>query len=198
MITFTGTHVTREYGAPNIVDIAVQSMRMTRFSGSGRVFWPVGMHLLIVADLVGSELQHHALLHDAAEVCVSDVPQPMKTDAAREVEDAVLARIYAAHGLDLPTDTEKQIIKHADTRSVNMEGVMGCCARGFADLQRGINYNDTEAADRVRYYLTDFNPMHALDATGVWPKLLESRLRKAINAAHKRKHEGIALSDVTV
>jgi hypothetical protein len=52
MLTHSGIHITQDFGAPSIRDIAVQSMRLVRFSGAGEVFWPIGMHMLLVADLM--------------------------------------------------------------------------------------------------------------------------------------------------
>jgi hypothetical protein len=145
------------------------------------------MHLLVVADLVPPELEHHALLHDAAEVCVSDVPRPMKTDAAREVEDGVLARIYQAQGLTLPTDEEKRLIKVADIRSVNMEGISIAGPRGFKDIQIGIDHADETAWKVLRNYLDAFRPEDAVKADGHWPQRLEARLRRSIAAVHRSK-----------
>ena len=146
---------------------------------------PVGIHLLVVADLLPPELEHHGLLHDAPEVCVNDVPRPMKTDAAREVEDAVQARIYRLLGLPLPTARELRTIKTADIRAVNAEGVMECGPRGFGHIQSSIDIKDYESARAMRRYLNNFNPLDAINPDGRWPLELERRLRKAVTRAHK-------------
>jgi 5'-deoxynucleotidase YfbR-like HD superfamily hydrolase len=44
-------------------------------------------------------MEVYGLLHDAAEVCVADVPRPMKTAEARALEDRVQLRIYTAQGV---------------------------------------------------------------------------------------------------
>lgn len=193
MITFTGVHCTREFGAPTLRDIAVQSMRIPRFAGSTGVFYPVGMHLLLVADLLPAHLEHHGLLHDAAEVCVSDIPRPMKTRSQRAVEHRVLRRIYASLGLRYPTQEEEALVKTADMRAVNAEGVRWESGpRGFADLQPAIDHQDREATEILSAYLKGWDPACAINADGYWPILLERRLRKAINRVHKKSFPTIS------
>lgn len=191
MITFTGIHVTQEYGTPNLRDIAVQSMRIARFCGSGGLWLPIGIHVLVVADILAADpetahLEHHGLLHDSPEVCVNDVPRPMKTNAARKLEDKVLARIYREQGLKLPTAREQALVKAADIRAVNVEGVMECGPRGFGDIQQNIDRADCLAAFFMRRYLDQFKPEDAINPNGRWPLELESRLRVAVTQVHNR------------
>jgi hypothetical protein len=183
MNTYGGCHVTREFGAPSIRDIAVQSMRLCRFAGASGVFYPVGVHLLLVADLLPLELEHHGLLHDAAEVCVNDVPRPMKTKGQRAVEHRVLRRIYHALGLSLPTPEQDALIHAADIRAVNVEGVSIAGSRGFAETQPGIT-EDKDAMVRLCNYLANWNPLEAITPEGKWPTLLERRLRIAVTRVH--------------
>lgn len=196
-MTFTGIHVTREFGAPSIRDIAVQSMRLVRFSGAAEVFWPIGMHMLLVADLMpravdGGQLdtptnpwmEVYGLLHDAAEVCVADVPRPMKTAEARALEDRVQSRIYAALGVPEPTPQITAAIKEADFRAALAEGVCGCAGRGYAETQTGFRH-DKVAEEALQQYIADpaFTRDDLLDANGYWPLLYESRLRAALREA---------------
>ena len=112
-------------------------MRLVRFSGAAEVFWPIGMHMLLVADLMPRQvyagpsdapanpwMEVYGLLHDAAEVCVGDVPRPMKTAEARALEDRVQSRIYAALGVPEPTAAVTAAIKEADFRAALAEGLM--------------------------------------------------------------------------
>lgn len=184
MITYCGTHVTREFGVPNIRDIAVGAMRIPRFCGSTGLWWPVGMHLLLVADLLPDELEADGLLHDAAEICVNDVPRPMKTKAQRKVEHRVLKRIYSSLGLRYPGPDVEALVHTADIRAVNVEGVCELGPRGFADLQPNIT-PDRVAREALDAYIKGWNPMDAIDPNGYWPVMLERRLRKAIHKAHK-------------
>jgi len=209
MLTFTGAHVTQEFGAPSIRDIAVQSMRLVRFSGAADIFWPVGMHCLLVADLMPKTLEPprlyvpddggvavdpdsapmpnpwlevYSLLHDAAEVCVADVPRPMKTPEARAVEDRVQARIYASLGVPAPSDAIKAAIKEADFRAALAEGVWGCAGRGYEETQTGFR-RDPEAEAILVSYLKVYDAAEALEPDGRWALKYEERLRTALREA---------------
>jgi hypothetical protein len=179
MITFTGTHVTRTFGAPSVYDLSVQLMRLCRFGGSCQLWWPVGMHSLVVADLLPLELEHHGLLHDAAESVVGDVCRPFKTDAAREMEAVVMTRIYAHLGLDLPTDYEARLVHGADMCAVNAEGSTVCSPRGYQETQPDYSV-DKQALLITSGYLETYRPADAIDPCGCWPALFERRLRAAI------------------
>ena len=191
MLTYTGIHVTKEFGAPSIVDIAVQSMRLIRFSGAGEVNWPIGMHMLLVADLVVPNddpwLRLYALLHDAAEVAVADVPRPMKTTAARAVEDAVEARIYASLGIPEPSEDTRQAVKLADFRAALAEGSCGCSGRGFEYTQTHY-LPDNAAISILREYLARFSIDEAFRPEGHWPKAYEARVRTVLREVQQDRY----------
>jgi len=184
MITYGGTWVTQAFGVPSLNDIAVAAMRIPRFCGSGGMWWPVGMHLLLVADLVPPELEADALLHDAAEVCVNDIPSPMKTRSQRALEHRIMRRIYANLGLRMPTPDQEAVIKCADIRALNIEGCADTGPRGFGDIQPCI-VSDIEGVKAFRVYLDMWNPTDALNANGYWPNVLEKRLRRAVTRLHR-------------
>jgi hypothetical protein len=184
MITFTGTHVSLEFGAPSVQDIAVQLMRLCRFGGGCRLFWPVGMHSLVVADILPREMEHHGLLHDAAEIAVGEVCRPFKTDAARAVEESITRRIYAHLGLKMPTRREAELIHRADVRAVNAEGATECGPRGYAEIQA--NYSvDSSALSAIKNYLKVYEPAEAINPRGPWVDLFERRLRASITRAQR-------------
>jgi hypothetical protein len=172
-------------------------MRLVRFSGAAEVFWPIGMHMLLVADLMPRQvyagpsdapanpwMEVYGLLHDAAEVCVGDVPRPMKTAEARALEDRVQSRIYAALGVPEPTAAVTAAIKEADFRAALAEGSCGCAGRGYAETQTGF-LHDKVAKEALQQYIADmaFTRDELLDANGYWPLLYESRLRAALREA---------------
>lgn len=88
--------------APSIDDIAVGLSRIVRFAGQTDVFYTVLMHTFVVSELVTRDARVYALLHDAPESMVSDVPTPWKTDAARAHEDELMRRICAEQGIAWP------------------------------------------------------------------------------------------------
>lgn len=202
MLTFTGIHVTKTFGAPSLRDIAVQSMRMARFNGAGRVWWPIGMHLLYTADLINlvtatrllssggismaaERLEVHALLHDAAELSgIGDISHPLKTTEQRILEHIKLDAIYDSLGLELPTEFLKSIVKLADDLACSTEGFI-TGPPGFIETHS--RYEKSVAAETMlNGYLCRFDPKDAINPDGKWPLILEQRLRKTIARLQKK------------
>jgi hypothetical protein len=163
-------------------------MRLVRFDGAGKILWPIGMHMLLVGDLVAPPgttnpwLEVYGLLHDAAEVCIGDIPRPMKTPEQRDVEEAVLARTYAFLGVPQPSKKIIDAVKRADFQAVLAEGAFGCAARGFKETQTNFSYKG-RACLRLNQYLAGYKFSDAYKANGLWPLTYEIRLRKALRKA---------------
>ncbi|MFZ3183103.1 MAG: phosphohydrolase [Pseudomonas sp.] len=60
------------------MDIAHSLAHQCRFNGHSKGFYSVAQHCCIVADLVPTEHQLVALLHDATEAYVGDLVRPLK------------------------------------------------------------------------------------------------------------------------
>src|SRR5262249_55547179 len=78
----------------DIDDVARALSNQCRFGGNCRVFYSVAQHACLVADLVeargaDAETQLWALLHDASEAYLVDLPHPLK-------HRSELGRLYAA------------------------------------------------------------------------------------------------------
>lgn len=71
--------VNPDYTKMRIEDIAHALARQTRFSGHVRGTWTVANHSLLVSWLVPGEHALTALLHDAAEAYLIDLPSPVKS-----------------------------------------------------------------------------------------------------------------------
>lgn len=79
--TYTGKII--DFEAPrvdqiNITDIAHGLSNVCRFSGQSSEFYSVAQHSLFVMSQVKNEFKLQALLHDATEAYMSDVPSPIK------------------------------------------------------------------------------------------------------------------------
>ncbi|HZH26662.1 MAG TPA: hypothetical protein VEY95_05705 [Azospirillaceae bacterium] len=104
----------------SIGDIARAMANTCRFNGHCRRFYSVAEHSVHVAALVAPRHRSWALLHDAAEVFLSDVPLPAKpllTGYAR-MEEKVPAAITRRFGLVGPMP---DAVKTADREMLRLK-----------------------------------------------------------------------------
>lgn len=120
MITASGAQIfppTSEHytgDSPSLSDIAAGLGRTARFAGQTKLYWTVLAHTFVVAKLVPAEYRIHALLHDAAEAIVGDVPSTWKHGLTSNDEAHILRMIYEDLGIDGPTDVQQQVVKEVD------------------------------------------------------------------------------------
>lgn len=96
-----------------IEDIATALSHICRFTGHLPEFYSVAQHSVLVSHLVPAEFALEALLHDAAEAYVQDIPAPLKRILPdyRRVEayvDGVIREKFGLPALQHPT------VKYAD------------------------------------------------------------------------------------
>lgn len=96
-------------------DIALALSRTPRFNGHTNKPWSVLQHSMAVAKLVAKEYQLQAILHDASEAYICDVPSPMKRLLGQAYYD-VEKRIQVAIGKKFGCELNKlpQCVKTAD------------------------------------------------------------------------------------
>ena len=190
VVTYNGSLIGLEFGAPNVVDISVQCMRQCRFAGALREWWPVGMHQMLTADIIEQvlgkpELVLDCLLHDAPESVFGDTPTPIKTDQRRKHEDDLLKRIYTNLSIDLPSAEQHKFIKEADTLALAAESAeLGHQAFTSMLEEIGKVLKDSDKVLRARALMNaqyqDFNPLEALKADGRHVQDYRNRLFKNI------------------
>jgi len=122
--TYTGKHFHYLDPQPeeiDIIDIAHSLSLTCRYGGHCKQFYSVGDHSIRVAEIVPDELKLRALLHDAAEAYLTDLPRPIKYDIPEfHIRENVIQRnIEAKFGIKtsrspLIPDTGKKIIKQSD------------------------------------------------------------------------------------
>lgn len=117
-----------------IGDIAGALSNICRFNGHTDKFYSVAAHSMLVADKVpgGPETKLIALLHDAAEAFVGDMPSPLKAClkaqgdiSGYEMEhDNILHRVLFEAGINVPADGKPlvpSIVKRYDEAACAFE-----------------------------------------------------------------------------
>jgi hypothetical protein len=124
----------------DIVDIAHALSCQGRFSGHTSQFYSVAQHSVNVSTIVKGPLQLTALLHDATEAYLIDMPRPIKRatnmgDRYREIEDNLYHTIAKRFGLLDPIPEE---IKTADSvmLTTEMRDLMGGVYGEFTEGQQ--------------------------------------------------------------
>jgi hypothetical protein len=99
----------------DIHDIAHALSSICRFNGHTRQFYSVAEHSVFVALYAPIEHRVAALLHDASEAYLCDLPRPIKNCVTgyAEAEHKVMAVIAEKFGFTLPLP---EIVKSLDTR----------------------------------------------------------------------------------
>ena len=121
--TFTGQYVNVINPNPdtiNIEDIAHSLANMPRFGGHLKHFYSVAEHSLLCMDYVADNLKLQALLHDASEAYLMDMPKPIKNHLPdyQIIEYKIQSVINKKFGL--PIDLDKSI-KVVDKKIIEFE-----------------------------------------------------------------------------
>ena len=81
ILTFSGRHIDFLHPVPDeirIGDIARGLSRACRFAGQTRTFYSVAQHSVLASRIVPEAFALEALLHDASEAFLCDIPAPLK------------------------------------------------------------------------------------------------------------------------
>lgn len=162
MIYYTYSGKVAKHDAPSVESVAVSLMRESRYCGNGKYWWSVGLHSLVVADLLPNHLKFHGLVHDQPECITGDIPFHLKTDAQREHEDLLLARFYNAVGVKLPTPEEHKQVKLIDRLVVRGEVYAGAGTDALRELYK----TERKSITLVRHYLKHYSYADCLDHDG--------------------------------
>lgn len=109
ILSYTGKKI--NFTSPNvndidIVDIAHSLSMLCRFGGHTNRFYSVAEHSVHVSKLVPKSRRLEALLHDAAEAYLVDIPTPIKNYMPnyKRMEDHLLRVIYQKFGISTSGD----------------------------------------------------------------------------------------------
>lgn len=97
----------------NVEDIAHALSNQCRFSGHLPNFYSVAQHSVLCSELVEDEHKLAALLHDASEAYMVDVPTPIKAKLSgyKPLEASLMSKIADMFGFEFPFNPK---IKEAD------------------------------------------------------------------------------------
>lgn len=104
-----------------IEDIAHSLSRTCRFNGHCEDFYSVAEHCYLMSYLVDLEHAKEALLHDASEAYIGDIPSPLKKfikDAIVPIEDKIIETVFNKYGLTFPFSEQ---VKNADLEMLYWE-----------------------------------------------------------------------------
>ena len=108
-----------------IVDIAHSLSMMCRYAGHCIRFYSVAEHCVHVAARAPDHLKLTALLHDASEAYVVDIPRPIKPFLPNyyEIENHLMEMISKKYGTSWPLPDEVKLLDNrilSDEREQNM------------------------------------------------------------------------------
>lgn len=111
-------------GQISIGDIAFGLSRVCRFAGHTRKFYSVAQHSCDVCDMVPDSLKLQALLHDASEAYIGDLPSPIKQllPDYQVLEQRIMEAIAKKFNFPWPLHP---MVKNADTFYLEYEWVQG-------------------------------------------------------------------------
>jgi uncharacterized protein len=107
-------------GEIEIVDIAHALSNTCRFGGHSKQFYSVAQHCCLLHDVAPEEHKMMALMHDASEAYLLDMPRPIKRSQGfefyREAEDDLMVVIAEKFGFQYPCndwlkETEARLLR---------------------------------------------------------------------------------------
>lgn len=103
-----------------IEDIAHALSNNCRWGGHCRRFYSVAQHSTNCADIAPWEFKFEALMHDASEAYLLDMPRPIKYKLGdyKGIEDKLMKAIAAKFGFNWPVN---ELVKDADEYMLRIE-----------------------------------------------------------------------------
>lgn len=113
--TFTGKNFHYFDAKPeqiDIIDIAHSLSNQCRFNGHCSRFYSVAEHCWLASYLVDPKFALEALLHDASEAYIGDIPKPLKlgiADIIDPLENGILDMVFEKYGVGSATPLSKEV-----------------------------------------------------------------------------------------
>lgn len=108
-----------------IADISAALAKTCRYSGHCTKFYSVAEHSVLMAGIAPAHLKFTALMHDASEAYLADIPRPIKPHLPGyyEMEDRLMRVISTRYGFEWPLPPEVKQLDNCmltDEREQNM------------------------------------------------------------------------------
>lgn len=118
LVDVTCPKAVKEHCTPEVIAHALA--HMPRWGGHTPTFYSVAQHSMAVAVLVDPRHKLCALLHDASEAFLMDLPRPVKQllPEYQKLETTVMQNIADAYGFEWPMPEE---VKNADEMVLQQE-----------------------------------------------------------------------------
>jgi hypothetical protein len=145
-----------------IEDIANSLSKQCRYAGHCREFYSVAEHSVYVSHCVSPELAFCALMHDATEAYVVDVPRPLKPwlKEYKEIEDRVWLAVAERFGL--PKDMPHEV-HEADTAVLlaEKEQIMGPSPASWAlaGTPANVKIQCLTPPEALKFFMERFNEL---------------------------------------
>lgn len=169
------------YSNLGILDVALALSKICRYAGKCRTFWPVLLHSMAVAELVPVNVVIHALLHDAGEIFIGDVPVPFKPECLKEIEDQALEFVYEQLGVRLPSIEQREIVKAAEAKILVGE-VWTVGPRPLREHPL-FEHRDREAEELIAGYLVNYTFHQILSPTGIYVQRFVATFYRSLSIA---------------
>ena len=163
--TFTGKRFYFFNVTPDDIDIEdiIHSLsNACRYNGHCNRFYSVAEHSLLTAAIAPSEYVLEALLHDAAEAYITDIPRPLKqllneyTDGLiSNMEEHIMTAIHSKFGIESHGDMHAQV-KMADNSALFVESNYLFTPEAIKDWRYGDRFDDTQMMNK--YDIESYEP----------------------------------------
>ena len=158
----SGLHFDPEHPTPDMLDIediALGLSRESRYAGQTSAFYSVAQHSVLVCDITPVAQQLWALLHDASEAYLKDLPWPVKRLVPEyKVMERRLMRVIAEKfnlRWPQPQEVHRSDLILLATERRDLQGYTGMHAGAYAPLSYHVAPWTSESA-RL-YFLASFN-----------------------------------------
>lgn len=157
-----------------IEDIAHALSMQCRFGGHLQTFFSVAQHSLNCSYLVDEKYKLPALLHDASEAYLLDIPRPIKNRLSnyKEIEDTLMILIAEKFEFTYPLDKE---VKDIDEQMLRTEWDCLMLKKYVWNLPSyDVHTTKTNFLSMFKYYKTISQPVHTQQETDNWDESMDN------------------------